>query len=323
MTTDNPTNKFQTASDRGYTDGARWARGTATPENLSRLYARWGNGRYTRTADALGPPGVFLRCIVEDAEGVDRPMVKGYWMDLDKSASDPDLYSSEYWDEFIAAALDVYEGHSRDVTRTIQDPQPTRPTYLPYGYKLNRSDSKAPRLEIDLETAPVVQKIFTWFATGEMTTDEIADRLNAEGIEPPSHLPMWTAAVISSDPANLLGIINDPIYVGEWYWNRTRKVRDHHTGKVRYVECPVSQWLVVNDPALRIVSQEQWDGAHGRQTYRRRNPTPLTDPIFGQELWMLEGLPSNADGSITVPQHLVSVVMYLVRDAAAKAKLLR
>ena len=112
------------------------------------------------------------------------------------------------------------------------------------------------RLEIDLEQAAIVRRIFMDYAAGGSMKD-IAKRSNREGVPSPGPYrgqrhPSWSHSAISV-------MLRNDRYRGMAIWNRTRKVRDPQTGRRIQRPRPPSEWRLVELPELRIVSDELWD----------------------------------------------------------------
>ena len=53
-------------------------------------------------------------------------------------------------------------------------------------------------------------------------------------------------------------MLDNTKYIGTWVWNKTRNLRDGE-GRRHRVAKPESEWVVTEDPALRIVDQKLWD----------------------------------------------------------------
>jgi site-specific DNA recombinase len=113
---------------------------------------------------------------------------------------------------------------------------------------------------INEREAAVVRQIFELCATGTGYT-RIAKRLNTERApspRPQQHRPAgWT-------PSTVQEILKRPIYRGEIVWNQTRK-RDRW-GRTDATRRPESEWLSVQAPELRIVSDAMWTAARARLT---------------------------------------------------------
>jgi hypothetical protein len=96
------------AHDRGHADGMNWAMDTADYGELKRLSDLWIPDMSTETEEAHGAPGSFQRLISED-QFFNRETINDFWANLGKDRSDSDAYSFQYWDGFVAGALEVFE----------------------------------------------------------------------------------------------------------------------------------------------------------------------------------------------------------------------
>jgi len=54
-------------------------------------------------------------------------------------------------------------------------------------------------------------------------------------------------------------MLENPIYRGEYVWNRSEWIKDHETGKRRRFVRPESEWIRQHSPAWQIVSAELWE----------------------------------------------------------------
>jgi hypothetical protein len=87
--------------------------------------------------------------------------------------------------------------------------------------------------------------------------------LNAEGVPAPSGRA-WRMTTIHGDPKRLNGILRNELYRGRLVYNRTRRVT-HPVSRKREVRInPEAEWIIVDAPALRIVSDELWEAAHAQ-----------------------------------------------------------
>jgi site-specific DNA recombinase len=131
-----------------------------------------------------------------------------------------------------------------------------------FGYDNVRVDSHTER-RINEPEATVVQRIFQMAAAG-IGQKRIAQRLNAErALSPQSqrNRPMgWAQSSVRS-------VLFRPLYRGQIVWNRTRK--RNQFGEARTKDRPASEWLTVDAPQLRIVSDELWAAAQARITAAR------------------------------------------------------
>jgi len=101
------------------------------------------------------------------------------------------------------------------------------------------------KVVVDEPVAEIVRRVFAEYATGRHSTREVARRLNAEGLIPPSFRGGWRADTVAQLMANVT-------YLGKTYSvSRTRKEGDLIQG----------QW-----PA--IIDQATWDACHKRLGHR-------------------------------------------------------
>jgi len=147
-----------------------------------------------------------------------------------------------------------------------------------YGYrKVARLDERGEvvrgLLEIDMNQAAVIRRIFDDFAAG-MSSIQIAKHLNEEGVPGPRG-GQWNASTIRGDPKKLVGILNNPLYRGEVVWKRRewRKNPDSDLRERRYRLRDESEWLKVATPDLRIVNERQWDAVRLEMESRKRPVT--------------------------------------------------
>jgi hypothetical protein len=142
---------------------------------------------------------------------------------------------------------------------------------LPYGYRTEelpsgrtdphgRSVPAGYHFVIDQPQAAVVRRIFELYASGEGLRS-ITHRLNAEGTPAPRGKG-WA-------PSALQVMLANPIYRGEYVWNRSVWVKDHETGKRRRFERPEAEWIRHFSPDWQIVSAELWDRARSVAAGRR------------------------------------------------------
>ena len=126
-----------------------------------------------------------------------------------------------------------------------------------FGYDNVRVEGHVER-RINEAEAAVVRQIFTLCASG-VGYARIAKQLNAEGTRAPRPQQGRPAGWSQS---SVYEVVRRPLYRGEIVWNKTRK-RDAE-GKTAIAARPETDWLRVDQPALRIVSEELWQAAHRR-----------------------------------------------------------
>jgi DNA invertase Pin-like site-specific DNA recombinase len=165
-----------------------------------------------------------------------------------------------------------------------------------YGYRMVRrltSEGELVRGEriIDEAEAVIVNRIFREYAVGK-SARAIARDLNAEGIVGPSGRA-WSDTSIRGNPKRGIGIVNNEMYVGVRVWNHKHHVRDPRTGKTVERLNPESDWIRVEVPALRVVSDDLWAAA-------RRQQEALT------KQWTLAGGTPRSLNHLRRPSHLLT-----------------
>lgn len=126
-----------------------------------------------------------------------------------------------------------------------------------FGYDNVRYASHTERRVNELQ-ASVVRRIFQLSADG-LGQKRIAQRLNAEGALAPRAQHGRPHAWASS---SVHAVLFRELYRGQQIWNRTKKRDD--SGQKRPTDRPASEWLRLEAPHLRIVSDELWAAAHAR-----------------------------------------------------------
>lgn len=125
-----------------------------------------------------------------------------------------------------------------------------------YGYKL--VDAKH---VIEPKEADIIRMVFDWLAKDGVSLRGVQHRLIKMGIATRKGKSWWQRAT-------LYRIVTDPMYVGQWYYNKhvdaPAKTKD--SGTVQVLK-PREQWIPVEVPA--IVSQETFEAAQ-RQLARNR-----------------------------------------------------
>ncbi len=147
--------------------------------------------------------------------------------------------------------------------RSVPIPDPARTD--PYGQPLVIGSRRV----IDKAEAKVVRRIFEMYASG-LSAKAITYRLNSESAPPPRpkrgrKVQGWTWTTISGSREKGIGILNNELYRGTYFWNRSGKLRDPETGKRITRRRGKEDWLRVEVPELRIISEELWQRVKVRQ----------------------------------------------------------
>ena len=198
------------------------------------------------------------------------------------------------------------------------------PGGLPYGYrsepiydgKVDRYGKPEPagyRRVIVEEQTQVVRRIFRMAAHGEpplyprpMTSREIAEVLNAEGVPSPGlrwgrHDNRkcdrgWSYTAIIGDRKRGLGILNNQLYVGREVLNRSEWRKDPNGGRGKTGRAlrrprirPESEWVIDERPELRIVSDEAWQAVKAHQEQRSLRTRNYALTKYGRAKYLLSG----------------------------------
>lgn len=147
---------------------------------------------------------------------------------------------------------------------------------LPYGYR--RVDTG--RREPDPEQATWVEWIFDRFANG-WSPRKLAAELNAQCVPAPRG-GKWSQTAIYGDNKRGLGMLNNPIYIGQQIWNRSKWVKDPITGRRQRRERPSREWVITEHEDLRIVNQATWDAVKARQKATRERTKEL-QAVMGEQ----------------------------------------
>lgn len=142
------------------------------------------------------------------------------------------------------------------------------PAGLAYGYKrANRFDDRGNVIRglrtVEPEQAAIVQRIFAEYAGGS-TARDIALRLNAEAVPGPTG-GTWRVSTITGDRQRQNGMLQNRLYAGMIVHNRTRKVIDPDSRRVRVRPNPESDWISEPVPALRIIDEATWQAVCERR----------------------------------------------------------
>lgn len=130
-------------------------------------------------------------------------------------------------------------------------------------------------LQINEEEATVVRSIFQLYADGTGLA-AIAKKLNAEAILAPQ--PPRTRQVRAWAYSSVYEMLRNERYRGVLVWNRTRKERNPETGRKTSRPRPEAEWLRVDVPEWRIVSEELWQAVQKRTEEMRKHFGAKTAP---------------------------------------------
>ena len=135
------------------------------------------------------------------------------------------------------------------------------------------------RLAVQTEEAALVRRIFSLYAEGA-SLKRICCILNDESVPSPRaresgkyNAGIWNPSTLSGDPALGEGILNNETYIGRRIFNRRTwvEVPNDQRGFRRQPRVnPESEWIVSDEPDLRIVDQSLWEMVKAKQADARR-----------------------------------------------------
>ncbi|MEW8086481.1 MAG: recombinase family protein [Candidatus Thiodiazotropha endolucinida] len=114
-----------------------------------------------------------------------------------------------------------------------------------------------------------VRTIFQWAAEGKSYAG-IARELNRLGVPSPTGRGWTSSSITSSVHGQPTGILNNKLYIGVKIWNKTETVYHPTTGKGKKISRDESEWITVEHPELRIVSDAIWEAVKTRQEKQKR-----------------------------------------------------
>lgn len=116
--------------------------------------------------------------------------------------------------------------------------------------------------EVDPEQAKWVMQIFEWFVAGHPPL-WIAAKLNELRVPSPRG-STWARSAIYGDMKRNTGLLNNQLYIGKMVWNRREWIKTPE-GKRLPVMREQSDFVTVDKPELRIISDELWQAKCDRQ----------------------------------------------------------
>jgi site-specific DNA recombinase len=143
---------------------------------------------------------------------------------------------------------------------------------LSYGYGVVRHVDAAGEpirgdRKIKWDEAEIIRRVLGEFAN-RVSPRTSARRLNENGIPGPAG-GWWRDPTIRGDVRRATGLTNNQLYIGKLVWNRVSYLKDRTTGRRISLFNPPENWLTVEVPELRIVSDELWNAVKARQAELR------------------------------------------------------
>ncbi|MET4798064.1 recombinase family protein [Bradyrhizobium sp. LB11.1] len=151
-----------------------------------------------------------------------------------------------------------------------------------YGYDL--VPGKPGERKINEAEAAIVRRIFTEYAGG-LTPRKIVQGLRRDGVVSPTGKAVWNWQGIlgSAKAATGSGILHRDLYRGKIVRNRTNHVKNPDNGRRVIRLANPEDVIVVDAPALRIVSDELWNAVHAVRQKRsaQMNPSGVVTMTLG------------------------------------------
>jgi DNA invertase Pin-like site-specific DNA recombinase len=161
------------------------------------------------------------------------------------------------------------------------------PGAVTFGYRL--TPGKPGEREIDPEEATIVRRIFEEYAAGK-SPRAIACGLNDDDIPSPRG-KRWTGTTISGGGADGMGLIANPIFIGQTTWNKRKSAINPETG--RTVRRRTEKHLTIDVPQLRIVDPALWDACtsvKANRSNRKKGGNGVARLVLPRKSWPLAGL---------------------------------
>lgn len=127
------------------------------------------------------------------------------------------------------------------------------------------------KLKINAEEAETVVRIFKLFGEEGYSAKKIVNILNREiklsGNPKPPIGQYWSVSSLLGSARTGRGILNNEIYIGRYFWNRLKSLRNPESGKKKYVFKDKNKWILVLKPELQIVDDELWGKVQARRKH--------------------------------------------------------
>ncbi len=124
-------------------------------------------------------------------------------------------------------------------------------------------------LKINVDEADTIIRIYSMFGEQGYSARKIVHCLNKELLDTEKPRPprgqFWSVITLLGSKKRFRGILNNEIYIGKYYWNRSKSKKNPETGTNRVFTKPSSNWLIQERPNLRIISDELWMKVKSRQ----------------------------------------------------------
>ena len=168
----------------------------------------------------------------------------------------------------------IYDYYSKDLSKKVKSAMGMKQekakfvNTVPYGYKADPADKH--HLIIDVETAPIVRRIFMEVIGGKSCT-QIAKELNTEGIPTPAQHKAVSRKASSKKPQwthrGILTMIESVKYAGTMvnHIRESRFIRDKNQRRV-----PKEEWYIRENAHEAIVTKDEYEQAQEAIQRRRK-----------------------------------------------------
>ncbi|MEQ2521159.1 recombinase family protein [Ruthenibacterium sp. CLA-JM-H11] len=183
-----------------------------------------------------------------------------------------DLTSSESNEFTLTIMSAIAQEESANMSRRVKfgkrlNAEKGRVPNIVYGYDKTKGDYF--HLSVNEQEAQVVREIFELYANKTMGASLIARELNRRGLK--------TKRGCDFNSNGIVTIIKNPIYIGKIV-NGRQRVEDFLTGT--RVDTPPEEWLITENPDLRIISDELFSRAQqAHADARKQYPHPHTHNV--------------------------------------------
>ncbi len=113
----------------------------------------------------------------------------------------------------VVMAKNYIDNLSEEIKKGMQEKaeQGLYPSFAPLGY-VNVHGNGRKTIQPDPDMAPLVQKLFHWYASGQFSLLELSRKIHKEGL-----ISRRNGLVISR--GTIAKVLNNPVYYGEFHWN--------------------------------------------------------------------------------------------------------
>ncbi len=164
-----------------------------------------------------------------------------------------------------------------------------------YGYSYGRKGKGGDgKRHIDSVTSEWVIQMFHWLVDEQMSTQQIATRLNENKVITPTGDTRWVRSTV-------LRILKNRGYIGETFYNTSYRQKNPVTGKVKIIMRPRGEWIDIPgvtppliDPALFERAQRQLRHENtrlhaGHPTHKRLLQGLVKCGVCGRAFWAFPG----------------------------------